>query len=253
MPVGDEVPSDVREPSPGDPEFYDKKLMYVCSRQPRFERASTYTGAPSDFCIRSRGADVLFDLMKDGVLQRMADYIFGLYDNDMDRLMGAMMFVNQPEVVRHVGNKPEAGLLSLFRQGQFFCQGRNMAFVGLVSHLRKEDGSLYEARGVVVPGHFIAAVRGDGPANDIRNWIPIDADHGVMFFNEGNTRFATFAELAENHDLIRRSNINHELCDIHMYASLENVRFSSIHRGGQAGMESWQFRPVYPEWGAPER
>jgi len=190
---------DAPPPDPADPDFAFKKRMQIVGRIPRFVRKTTAQGAPSDFYIESTDGSVAFNLMQPGVLQEIADWLYGLFDNDADRLLGATMFVHQRSVTRHSGHNPAGatGPLSLLRGGTCLCGDRANVLSGILSHMRCDrTGRNFEAYTLGMYGHVVTAVAHQG------DFIVLDPDTASLFFSPDHSRPATLTELRTCQDVV---------------------------------------------------
>jgi len=156
-------------PKPGDDDFLNRKVQYLCSRIPVFKRLTTRDGAVSDFVLRAEDGSIEFNLMSDGVLDEIGAYIAGRYDNDLDRVLGMLSFAHAPWVARHqsAGHRfmDLADGLSTIRG--FFsgaggnCAYNSRAFATLASHL-PIDGGLLHTYTCGVWRHTVSFVMWDG-------------------------------------------------------------------------------------------
>ncbi len=194
-------------PKPGEADFVAKKIRYICSRIPRFERLTTRDGAPSDFFLRAADESVAFNLMKAGVLDEIGDYIVGLFDNDVDRILGMYFFGYNPSVLRHMSAGHRimnlAGPLSIIR-GNFAGGGGNCGyhsrgFAGLISHL-KIDGKPLVGHTVSIRGHVISGFHWRGST------ALIDNDVGHFMLTADGTDFPTIDDMRTGPDIIGTAN-----------------------------------------------
>jgi len=191
------------EPDPADADFHDKKLRQVISRLPKFHRETTAQGAPSDFTLVADDGSVSFNLMAAGALKRIADWLCGLYDSDVDRLVAVALLTNDNWVTVHAADRVSMHThltsLSQLRLGAGHCYSRAAAGAGIVCELPDPaTGENHRAWATLVGGHVIVAIERRGDVTYI------DPSFGHFFFNSGNTDLATSAELAADHSLVTR-------------------------------------------------
>jgi hypothetical protein len=164
-----QFPRGVRAPNPrpGAPDFMDKKRRYILSRLPRFERANTAQGAPSDFTIRSEDGRVAFNLMEAGILARIAKYLHDLFDEDNDRLVGATLFVHQRGVMVYSNIETQIvhllNPLSILRFGSAQCCCHAAVLLGILEKMEIGDtGRRWTGHRIGCEGHVITVVHQDG-------------------------------------------------------------------------------------------
>ena len=191
-------------PKPGDPEFMDKKRRYIIGRLPRFERATTAQGAPSDFTIRSVDGDVVFNLMEAGALARIAEYLHDLFPEENDRLLGANFFVHQPAGMIYSNLETrlvhQISPLSLLRFGSAQCCCHAAVLCGILSHMRVgETKEFYRTRRIGLEGHVITAVDVDG------RYVLLDPSVGRFFYLWDDKTLATAEDIAADLTLADRS------------------------------------------------
>lgn len=194
----------VRNPRPGAKGFMDRKIKWICSRIPNFARLTTRQGAPSDFFLRAEDGSAEFNLMKPGVMQEMADFVAGRFDNDLDRILGIWLFGHAPFLGRHMsfGHHVMVGVdpLSLIR-GNFAGAGGNCGFHsrlfgGLACHL-KLGGKFMPAHGSVgVWGHVISAIAVRGSK------AIVDADVGHIFLTGDGRKIATLEDMRRDLSIV---------------------------------------------------
>jgi hypothetical protein len=194
----------VSPPRPGARDFMDRKIKWICSRIPCFERLTTRQGAPSDFFLRAEDGSAEFNLMKPGVMQEMADYVAGRFDNDLDRILGIWLFGHAPFLGRHMsfGHHLMVGVdpLSLIR-GNFAGAGGNCGFHsrlfgGLACYMKVGGESLLAHGSVAVWGHVISAV---GVA---RGRALVDGDVGHIFLTADGRNIATLDDLRRDLNIL---------------------------------------------------
>ena len=150
-------------PTLDDPDFIEKRLRYIVSRQPLLRRRTTRQGAPSDFYIEAVDGSVSFDLMLDGAMQQMADWLCSLYDNDIDRVIGSTFFMAQQAVYVYASRRAHfAALLdplSNLRLGGGMCGEFGRSHAGLLAHMTSATtGDRFRARRLNVGGHALTTV-----------------------------------------------------------------------------------------------
>jgi len=207
-------------PAPGDADFIEMKIRFICGRIPRFRRLTTRDGAAGDFLLRAEDGSVEFDLMRPGVLDAMGGYIEGLFDSDLDRILGMFYLAYHPAVARHMSGgyriMEKAGPLSILR-GNFAGGGGNCgyhsrAFAGMLSHL-KINGEPLRAHTVTVKGHVITGFPWRGSV------VLMDADAGHFFLTGDGRDLATIDDLRSGAPLL------------HTAGSGDFVRYLTFHDG----------------------
>jgi len=230
-------------PRPGDADFLDKKTRYICSRIPQFQRLTTRDGAASDFVLRAEDGSVEFNLMEAGVLDRMAEYVHALFDNDVDRILGICYLSHAPDVARHMSGGHRimngAGPLSVMR-GNFAGGGGNCGyhsrvFAGMAAHLRI-GGKPLTAHTVAIWGHCIAAVSHRGTQ------VLMDADVGHFMMTPDGTDLATIEEFRVNPSTLCTAGPG----DIARYYTVNEAR-----ERAQPSISDHEFAGVFPP-GAPK-
>lgn len=226
-------------PAPDDPDFLTRKRDFIIGRIPEFRRLGTGDGAESDFVLAALDGTVRFNLMEEGVLREMADWLFGLFDNDIDRMLGATFFVHQRPVTCHSGflsHMGPMGPLSVVRRGGGLCDSRARSLAGILSQMtRQETGEPYRCQHLGLKGHVVCAVAAvaepEGPAD---HWV-LDPDVGLFHFARDNTRFATLDELRRDRWLSYRMNFNYVRHSHEFY-------FNADHQFTY----EWKHEPVWP-------
>ena len=230
-------------PEPGEDDFLNKKIRYICARLPRLDRLTTREGAASDFMIRAEDGSVKFNLMRPGVLDEMGEYIAGLFDTDLDRILGMFYLCYHPQVGRHMSGGHRfmsmAGPLSILR-GNFAGGGGNCgyhsrAFSGMAAHL-EINGRKLEAHTVSIYGHAISAVEWQGSK------ALMDADVGHFMLTPDGTGLATIEEFHANPNVLTTAGPG----ELAIYFS-----FDLTYTSGYPGMTDEQFPGVFPP-GAPK-
>ncbi len=226
-------------PAPDDPDFLTRKRDFIIGRIPEFRRLGTADGAESDFVLAALDGSVRFHLMEEGVLREMADWLTGLFDNDIDRMLGATFFVHQRPVTCHSGflsRMGPMGPLSVVRRGGGLCDSRARSLAGILSQMtRQETGEPYRCQHLGLKGHVVCAVEAmpepEGPAD---HWV-LDPDVGVFYFTRDNTHFATLGELRRDRWLSYRMNFNNVRHSHELY-------FNTDHQFTY----DWKHEPVWP-------
>ncbi len=224
-------------PSPNpkrtDPDFYEKKLRHIITTLPKFVRKTTADGAPSDFFLEAGDGSVAFDLMEAGCLQKIADWIYGLYTTDQDRLAGVVHFINQPAVVNYsFANTRLAGSLSplsMLRLGGGQCCCFSNAVLGVCEKMKCDlTGKPYRGWRWTIPGHVMTVVLlGDRE-------VLLDGSAGRFYYTADNRHLAGPSELRADHSLVER-------------AGNDLARFFPKHTAGRSYMTH---RTAWPN-GAP--
>jgi hypothetical protein len=212
-------------PRPCEPEFLSRKIEFLGSRLPVFERLTTRQGAPSDFFLRAEDGSAEFNLMEPGVLDRMAAYVAGRFDEDLDKVLGVYLFSQAPWIARHLSTGHRlmqgAGPLSIMR-GYFAGGGGNCAyhsrvFTGLAARLVLRGHPL-DAHTSAVWGHTIASVAGlDGRAL-------IDADAGHVFLLPDGSGLATIQHVRRSLDILTTAGPG----DLARYLAVSDIRDSLL-------------------------
>jgi len=193
----------VAKPRPGEEDFLNKKIRYICSRLPQFKMLTTRDGAASDFVLRAEDGSVEFNLMQQGVLDRIGEYVSGLYDNDVDRILGIYFLSYAPSVGRHnsAGHRilNGAGPLSIIR-GNFAGGGGNCGyharlFAGMANHLRI-GGKPLVTQPVELWGHAVTALGWRG------SQVVMDADVGHFMMKPDGTDLATIEEFRSDPSIL---------------------------------------------------
>ncbi|MFH1706524.1 MAG: hypothetical protein ABIF71_01200 [Planctomycetota bacterium] len=205
-----------KRPKPSDPDFLRKYNAFICGRLPWFERRSTRDGAKGDFILAAVDGSVKFDLMAPDVLDRIARYIYGRYDNDMDRLQGASSFFHQRTVTRHSGSGSAFGDIDaagLFRLGAALCGHRAQALTLFLKHMDCQTARRkHWTHCLGLAGHIVTLVDPSWSIRDddhgFEDHLVLDPDIGQMLISLDNTRIATLTELRAHRDISYRSNFN---------------------------------------------
>ncbi len=257
---------DAPNPSPDDPDFITKKRDFIIGRLPEFRRLTTAEGAESDFVLAaargrvpgrvlSRPVDarpaspavahsgsLSFDLMEEGAIQDIADWLYGLFDNDTDRMLAAIFFVHQRTVTRHSGSLSRLGTmtpLSILRRGGGLCDSRAQALAGILSRMTRDaTGQPFRCHCLGLKGHVVCAVEAVPEPEDVTEHWVLDPDVGMFYFTRDNTRLATLGELRSDRQLSYRMNFNNVRHSHEFYFSADNFTYD------------WEKDQVWPE-GAP--
>ena len=191
-------------PKPGERDFMDKKRRYIIGRLPRFERATTAQGAPSDFTIRSEDGRVVFNLMAPGALERIARYIHDLFDDENDRLLGANFFVHQPAgmVYSNIETQIVHQLtpLSILRFGSAQCCCHAAVLLGILEKMEiNSTGKRYVGHRLGCEGHVITAVHQNG------RHVMVDPSVGRFYYLWDDRTLATPEDVAADLALADRA------------------------------------------------
>ena len=190
-------------PALDDPDFIENRLRYIVSRQPLLRRRTTRQGAPSDFYIEAVDGSVSFDLMQDGVLQELADWLCLLYDNDIDRVVGSAFFMAQQAVYVYASRRAHFAILldslSNLRLGGGMCGEFGRSHAGLLSYMTSViTGNRFRARKINVGGHSLTAV------NIFDRWVLLDptTPNVKAFFHRDHQTLASGQDLRHDPTLI---------------------------------------------------
>ncbi len=201
------------DPEPGTPDFIDRKRDFILSHLPVMQRLTTAQGAASDFVLAGESGQPVFNLMRTDALQQIAAYLYDLFDNDIDRLLGSTLFVNQPAVFTYA-NAPsplvsQLSPLSLLRFGSGQCCCFAAVQIGILEQMRCDlTGRLYRATRVGVPGHVITAVEFGN------NLVALDPSLGRFYYLPGDRELASMAQILADPSITARAGNHLE----HFYA-----------------------------------
>ncbi len=222
--------SPVKNPKQSDTDFTLKKIQYIKSVLPDFERKNTAEGAASDFCLVSTDGKVTFNLMKKGVMKRIADYIYARFDNDIDRLIGLNYLVNIPAFMTYAQTpsfvEDVYNPLSILRHNTAMCGSSADVLQGLVEKLRlNKSKKCFKATGLNMrclngEGHCIIVVHYKGKR------LPLDPSIGRIIFNRDNSCLASLEEIISDPELVERQ-VNYYS---HYYHSMEKLSFADYGR-----------------------
>ncbi|MCK4983204.1 MAG: hypothetical protein KAS17_09790, partial [Victivallaceae bacterium] len=125
----------ITRPSPSDPNFIEKYKRYIVSKQPLFQRLTTRQKAKSDFILKAMDHSVHFNLMQDGFLSNIANWLCDIYSTDEDRLTGLAYFLSQPAVLSYSAPRDpfcyELNSASILRCGGALCASYGKVFVSI--------------------------------------------------------------------------------------------------------------------------
>jgi len=217
----------VANPARSDTEFTLKKIQYIRSVLPDFERKNTSEGYPSDYCIVSTDGKIVFNLMKKGVMQRIADYIYGKFNNDIDRLIGLNYLVHIPAFMTYAQTssfvEDSYNPLSILRHNISMCGSSADVLQGLVEKLRMHNSK----RCFTAVGLNMSCLNGEGHCIIVVNYkgkkIPLDPSIGRIIFNRDNSCLASIEEIVADPELVDRQ-INYYS---HYYPSMENLSYGT--------------------------
>ncbi|MCD4831268.1 MAG: hypothetical protein K8R02_05585 [Anaerohalosphaeraceae bacterium] len=200
------VEKKLQTPSSDDPDFIEKRTRFIVGQQPLFKRLTTRQSAESDFVLEAVDGSVHFNLMADGILGQIADWLCSIYDNDEDRLIGAAFFLSQPAVMTYSGPRAsfasQMNSLTIIRCGGGICSEYGRAFVGLASRMKSvATGEHFKARCLMLKGHTLATVRMDD------SWIPFDPNTNNVkaFWRHDHRSLANYRELATDPTLLAKN------------------------------------------------
>lgn len=190
-------------PQPGDADFIDKKVQHIISSLPDFERVTTRDGAASDFVIRAKDGSVEFNLMKEGTLYRMAEYVQEKFDNDVDRILGLFFLGHHPAVLRHMsfghrlmnGASPLSVMRGNFAGGGGNCGFHSRAFAGMLAHMTL-GGEPLVGHTLGIFGHSVNAFGWNGSK------VIIDNDVGHFMLLPDGSDFATIDHFGRDLNLL---------------------------------------------------
>ncbi len=191
-------------PKPSDKNFYEKKICYIIKKLPRFIRRNTSQRAPSDFYLEAHDGSVAFNLMEAGCLQKIADYIYGLFDNDNDRLAAVPHFMNQRDVMNysHSNNSLSGFLspLSAIRVGGGICSTYSAVVLGICEKMKCDaTGENYRGWTINFPGHVMTVVQKG------EQEVLLDGSIGRFYYKKDNKTLAGPADLCKDHDIVERA------------------------------------------------
>ena len=217
----------VANPARSDTEFTLKKIQYIRSVLPDFERKNTSEGYPSDYCIVSTDGKIVFNLMKKGVMQRIADYIYGKFNNDIDSLIGLNYLVHIPAFMTYAQTssfvEDSYNPLSILRHNISMCGSSADVLQGLVEKLRMHNSK----RCFTAVGLNMSCLNGEGHCIIVVNYkgkkIPLDPSIGRIIFNRDNSCLASIEEIVADPELVDRQ-INYYS---HYYPSMENLSYGT--------------------------
>ncbi|NCO35570.1 MAG: hypothetical protein AUJ92_05715 [Armatimonadetes bacterium CG2_30_59_28] len=209
---GSEITDPCPDPPPDDPDFRKHKLEFIRSRLHRFQRKNTTEGALSDFVLESTDGDIVFNLMVEGVMGRIAEYLEQRFDETMNLLLGALCFVQQKSVTNYTLATPfpcagESSLfpreratnpLSIIRFGGGAACARATALQGIIRCMHNpKTREKFTAQMVQIGEHVAVA------AVQRRNsFILLDPTSGVFFLLPDHTDFATADEVHANEGIL---------------------------------------------------
>ncbi len=190
-------------PRPGDSQYLQRKIDYVCSRIPLFHRRTTRNGAASDFVLEAEDGSVEWNLMKPDALDQMARYIAERFDTDFDRLLGILFLACHPGIKRHqsaghrflAGAGPISVLRASFAGFAGNCASSALVFAGLADRLHLGGKKLgTHPRGLF--DHVVTVV----------NWgekhILLDADLGNFHLKADGHDFATIEDFRDGAEIL---------------------------------------------------
>lgn len=189
---------DSPSPQPGEADYLPRKIRHICSRIPKFQRLTTRDGAPSDFFLRAEDGSVEFNLMEEGALDKMTEYIDRRFDNDLDRALGLFYLGQHPAILRHMsgghrlmdGCGPLSVMRGNFAGGGGNCGFHSRAFGGMAAHV-KRNGQYRIGHTVGIYGHVISAMEW-GASKAL-----LDADVGHILLTPDGTSLATLDDFRE--------------------------------------------------------
>ncbi|REJ67390.1 MAG: hypothetical protein DWQ31_11450 [Planctomycetota bacterium] len=202
-------PSETENPPPDAADFVARKRAYLLGRLPRFERRRGQADDEFPLILAASDESVEFDLMQPGVMQAMADWLYDRYDNDLDRLLGAMFFVHQRTVTRHSRISHALNPLSVIRSGGGLDDDRVWALAGLLSLMKRgESDQPYRCTCLSTGGHVVCGVAAVAEPQGVDDYYVLDPDVGVFYLTKDNTQLATLGELRRDRELSTRMHFN---------------------------------------------
>jgi hypothetical protein len=183
-------------PSKTDNNYLRRVFQHVVNTLPVFARLTTADGAESDFVLRSAGGEHSFDLMKQGVLKEVADYLYDLFPDEIAFLLGAAFFVNQVNVNDFTSTnafcESAYGPQSALRVGSGQCGSFANILNAIVVQLCDDTGNqifptVYR---VGVNHHVISCI-----INHEGKRTFIDPSQGFIYWNSTKQRPATIEEI----------------------------------------------------------
>lgn len=229
-------PGPQSNPPADDPDFVKKKRSYLLSRLPKFTRATTADGAPSDFTLRSTCGRHEFNLMRSGEAKRIADMLNELFDDADDRLAASCLLAHQRTLSTHMSQQAalhtQISPLSAMRLNAGHCYSRSLVWLAIAQHLKDRQGEAYgdRAHAHLVLGHVVGAI--DAGPDD--RYV-FDPTYGSSFYRWDNKGFATEREIEA--DLT--------LADRVLHNRRHRFDFVQFHRAIPAGQIVWpQGAPV---------
>lgn len=210
------------KPAPDDPDFFEKLRRFYIARIPVFER-TTADGRP---VLKAADGSLALELCRPGALDRLREWLCGVFETDEDRLAGAAFLFHQRTVTRHSGkltNVSAGSPLSFLRLGGGLCGARATALAAFLTLLKhRADGQPFEAHTLGMCGHVVVAVdvwpgygtgsdyeRRRGPDDWAWSHVVLDPDVGCLFVAADHRRLATLGDLRADREVSLRANFDH--------------------------------------------
>lgn len=187
-------------------DFMTEKRNYILSKIPKLLRKTTRDGAPSDFCLMTEDKSICFNLMDEDICRQLAQWVENNFDNDIDRMCGASLFIHQKVFAMHCGPltkmhnnfSPESAM----RLNGGHCYSRALSLAGVMKEIHYVDpvrkNQKFDATIVFVLGHVIVRILEDDSS------YLFDPTFGSFYFSFNNKRLATEEELGKDLTLADR-------------------------------------------------
>lgn len=193
----------VDNPKSLDDDFLRKKVDYICSKIPLFKKKTTLDGAESDFILEAEDSSIIFNLMHQNVLTKIGKYIYNLYDNNFDRILGFLYLSQHPGFVRHMSSShrfiknldPLSLIRANFSGGGGNCAYTANCFAGLISHMKIGDQFL-PAHVASVWKHNPGQIELDGKK------IILDTSTGDFLLHKDKKSFFTIEDMMNSDDWV---------------------------------------------------
>ncbi len=199
-----DFPEPPENPGPDADDFVTKKRNWLNWKTGEFHRKTTAQGAPSDFCLERADGKVLFNLMEAGICRKMAQYIEGLFDTDIDRMCACVLMLHQKVFAMHCGPltsmHTDMSSESALRLNGGHCYSRALSCAGVMREVcyagtdRKYDSTI-----MFNLGHVVVVVRAD----DGERYI-FDPSFGSFYYAHDNKSLATEQELCDDPSIHER-------------------------------------------------
>ena len=200
----------IDRPEVSDPDFIEKYKRYIVSKQPLFGRLTTRQKAKGDFIVKALDGSVEFDLMADGFLAKIANWLCDIYTTDEDRLTGLAYLLSQQAVLSYSAARDafayQLNAASILRCGGALCASYGKVFAAIASKINSaKTGKFFNARGLMLKGHSMATVWIDD------RWVPFDPTtqcNAKSYWRGNHTELAGYKELAADPCLVKENGSN---------------------------------------------